>query len=129
VSRESVSDTAPPPVTGALLAVGHQRFVIFCAPCHGPAGFGGGIVAANMRGGRRPPPLRTPRVRAMSADSVLGIVTSGRGLMPSYAWALSARERWAVVAYVAALQGVVTTEDTAAVNDSVRAASLVRGMP
>ena len=115
----------PLPVTDTLLASGRERFAIHCAPCHGAAGFGWSLVAANMRG-RRPPSLRTERVRAMPAGTVFGVVSNGERRMPSYAWALPVRERWAVVAYLAALQGVPTT-DPAALRDSLDAAALARG--
>jgi mono/diheme cytochrome c family protein len=114
----------PLPVTDTLLAVGRERFAIFCAACHGAAGFGGSVVAANMRD-HRPPSLRTDRVRGMSAGRVFGVVSDGVGRMPSFAWALPVRERWAVVAYLAALQGAPTT-DPAAFRDSLDGAALAR---
>ena len=125
VPREAAVDTTMPAVTGALLATGRQRFAIFCAACHGAAGFGGSLVAANMRD-HRPPSLRTAHVQTMAADALLDVVTNGRGRMPGFAWALPLRERWAVVAYVGALQRARPL-DTAAVHDSLLAASFGAG--
>ena len=117
----------PLPVTDTLLATGRERFAIFCAPCHGAAGDGESLVAANTRPGRRPPPLRTARVCAMSPGQLFGIVTDGQRRMPSYAWALTVRERWAVVAYLAALQGAPASERVAR-RDTLDAATLARGV-
>jgi len=127
VPREAESSATPPAVSDALRALGRDRFAIFCAACHGAAGFGGSLVAANMRG-TRPPSLRTPRVETMPARAVFDLITNGRGRMPSFAWALAVRERWAVVAYLGTLrQG--PTVDTGAVHDSLLAASFGRSTP
>lgn len=119
VSRESASDTGavgsgrrvgqpvtiiPLEVTPELLALGRQRFSVFCAVCHGAGGFGGSIVAANM-GPPRPPSLRSAIVRARAPGTIFDIETHGVGRMPPYAPQLTARERWAVVAYLEQLQG------------------------
>jgi mono/diheme cytochrome c family protein len=93
--------TSPVPVDLPLLARGQARFDITCAACHGVMGDGQSQVALNMS--LRPPPsLHLYRDRP---DGYLyQVVTDGFGLMPSYASVLSARDRWAVVAYVRALQ-------------------------
>jgi mono/diheme cytochrome c family protein len=93
--------TSPVPVDLPLLARGRSRFDITCAACHGVMGDGQSQVALNMS--LRPPPsLHLYRDRT---DGYLyQVVTEGFGLMPSYASVLSARDRWAVVAYVRALQ-------------------------
>ena len=114
----------PLPITPELLAEGRGRFAIYCAVCHGAGGFGGSIVAANM-GARRPPSLRTAELRARPAGYVFSVVTQGKGRMPSYAWALSVRQRWAVVAYLGALQAAHPT-DRAEMEDSLYAAELAR---
>lgn len=82
---------------------GRDRYDIYCAVCHGIDGASGTVVAANMPL-RRPPPLLDPRLRAASPRRLESIVAHGYGLMPSYAHALDASDRWAVVAYVRALQ-------------------------
>jgi mono/diheme cytochrome c family protein len=118
VSRESASDTGaigsgmragqpvtivPLEVTPELIALGRQRFAVFCAVCHGAGGFGGSIVAANM-GQPRPPSLRSAIVRARAPGTIFYIATHGLGRMPAYAPQLTTRERWAVVAYLEQLQ-------------------------
>jgi mono/diheme cytochrome c family protein len=109
----------PLDVTPALLALGRAKFTVYCAVCHGAGGFGGSIVAANM-GAPRPPSLRTAAVQALAPGFVFDIATRGIGRMPPYAPQLTARERWAVVAYLEQLQHATSTtpEERA---DSLRA--------
>jgi mono/diheme cytochrome c family protein len=103
VPRERELYAAEPEVTPALLALGRDRFDVVCAPCHGLAGDGDSIVAGKM--GLRPPPsLHEPRLRALAAEAIYGVISDGYGLMPRLSMHLSPRERWAVVAYVRALQ-------------------------
>jgi mono/diheme cytochrome c family protein len=109
----------PLDVTPALLALGRAKFTVYCAVCHGAGGFGGSIVAANM-GAPRPPSLRTAAVQALAPGFVFDIATRGIGRMPPYAPQLTARERWAVVAYLEQLQHATSrTPDERA--DSLRA--------
>jgi mono/diheme cytochrome c family protein len=103
VAREAELDSTAPPITSELLAVGQSRFRIFCSPCHGEAGFGGSVVAANMTG-HRPPSLRRPELARLPPEFYYGVITRGVGRMPSYAAELSRRERWAVIAYLQQLQ-------------------------
>lgn len=84
-----------------LLAVGRKRFDVHCAVCHGVLGDGESQVAINMSL-RRPPSLHA--YRDVADGYVFQVITHGFGLMPSYAAELSVRDRWAVVAYVRALQ-------------------------
>jgi len=92
---------SPVPFDDALLALGRARFEVTCAACHGVLGDGQSQVALNMSL-RRPPSLHLYRDRP---DGYLyQVITEGYGLMPSYARVLSVRDRWAVVAYVRALQ-------------------------
>jgi mono/diheme cytochrome c family protein len=95
--------TIPVPVDAALLTRGEDRFRIFCRTCHGPLGDGQSQVAENMKL-RRPPSLHEPRLRDALPGRLFRVVTEGYGLMPSYEAALSLRDRWAVVAFVRALQ-------------------------
>jgi mono/diheme cytochrome c family protein len=96
-------DAPAPPLTRDLLALGRGRFDRFCAPCHGVAGDGVSVVAEKMLH-RRPPSLHEARLRTMTRAELADVVTRGYGLMPGYADALPPRERWAVAAYVEALQ-------------------------
>ena len=114
--------TIPVPVTPALLARGRSRFGIYCAACHGAAGYGGSIVASNMVT-TRPPSLHSDEARHFAAGYLFDVMTHGKDRMPPYAWALSPEDRWAVAAYVQKLQHEPAT-DTAAVADSEYAAML-----
>jgi len=90
-------------LTPEVLALGRARFEVACSLCHGLAGDGDSTVATKMS--QRPPPsLHEPRLRALSAEAIHTVVRDGYGLMPRASLHLSTRERWAVVAYVRALQ-------------------------
>jgi mono/diheme cytochrome c family protein len=93
--------TAPVPVDAALLARGRTRFDVHCAVCHGVLGDGESQVALNMNL-RRPPSLHD--YRQVTDGYLYQVVTHGFGLMPGYAAELTVQDRWAVVAYVRALQ-------------------------
>jgi len=134
VSRESGADTGaigsgtrdgrevtavPIEITPDLLSLGQKAYGVYCAVCHGAAGYGGSTVAENM-GAPRPPSLRSTAVRALPAGTLFSIETRGIGRMPSYAPELTPTERWAVVAYIGQLQhGSASTPD--ARDDSLRA--------
>ncbi|HVS50828.1 MAG TPA: cytochrome c [Opitutaceae bacterium] len=89
-------------LTPELLARGRERFEIYCAMCHGPDGYGRGIVV--QRGFPAPPSYHDPRLRNAPAGHFFRVITRGYGLMYSYADRLSVEDRWAVVAYIRALQ-------------------------
>jgi mono/diheme cytochrome c family protein len=91
----------PVKVTPELLQVGRKKFDVNCAVCHGILGDGDSLVAKNMA--QRPPPSLHQRVM-LEDGHYYQVITSGFGIMPSYASALTVEERWAVVAYVRALQ-------------------------
>lgn len=91
----------PVQVTPQLLVLGRKKFEINCAACHGLLGDGDSLVAKNMS--QRPPPSLHQRVWAEDGR-YYQVIAKGFGLMPSYASALTLEERWAVVAYVRALQ-------------------------
>jgi mono/diheme cytochrome c family protein len=92
---------SPVAVDAKLLARGRARFDVFCAACHGVLGDGESQVALNMSL-RKPPSLH--QLRDVPDGHFFRVMTSGFGLMPSYAAELSVEDRWAVVAYVRALQ-------------------------
>ncbi|HET8656109.1 MAG TPA: cytochrome c [Longimicrobiaceae bacterium] len=96
---DSAAVTAMPAVTPALLETGRSRFHVYCAACHGEAGYGGSLVALNMTP-PRPPSLRSAAIRALPPATIYAVIENGFGKMPSYAADLDADERWAVVAYV-----------------------------
>jgi mono/diheme cytochrome c family protein len=91
----------PLPVTAQLLALGRKRYDITCATCHGPLGDGDSIVATQMS--LRPPPSLHKYVDR-APGYIFEVATKGFGMMASYAAELTVEERWAVVAYIRALQ-------------------------
>jgi mono/diheme cytochrome c family protein len=102
-TRARGATTVEPVIDRALLARGRVRFDIACAPCHGVLGDGQSVVATKMSL-RRPPSLHEPRLRAYGPERIYDVIVTGYGLMPSYAAYLSVEDRWAVAAYVRALQ-------------------------
>lgn len=102
VAREQEGEPPPPPVTMALLERGRQRFNIDCSVCHGFAGFGDGMVV--QRGFPAPPSYHSDRLRKASNQHYYDVITNGYGVMYSYAQRVSPADRWAIVAYIRALQ-------------------------
>ena len=92
----------PMAVTPAFVQRGRQRFEIYCAPCHGVAGRGDGIVV--RRGFRVPTSFHVDRLRAQPDGYYYDVITSGFGAMPDYAAQIPVPDRWAIVAYLRALQ-------------------------
>lgn len=92
----------PLPVDAALVARGRQRFGIYCTPCHGQTGHGDGMVV--KRGYRRPPSFHQDRLRREKPGYFFDVITNGFGSMPDYAAQIPPADRWAIVAYVRALQ-------------------------
>jgi mono/diheme cytochrome c family protein len=93
----------PVALDAALLDRGEDRFRIFCRSCHGRLGDGRSAVAENMKL-RKPPSLHEPRLREYAPGRLFRVVSEGYGLMPSYIESLPLEDRWAVVAFVRALQ-------------------------
>src|SRR5688500_9981519 len=89
-------------VDEVLLSRGQERYNIFCTPCHDSTGSGQGMVV--QRGYRQPPSFHDARLRNVEAGYFFDIMTNGFGAMPDYRMQLTARDRWAVVAYIRALQ-------------------------
>ncbi len=92
----------PFPVDGAVMARGRERFEIFCAPCHGRTGTGDGMVV--QRGYRRPPTYHDDRLRNAPIGHFVDVIANGFGAMPDYSDEVNARDRWAIAAYIRALQ-------------------------
>lgn len=92
----------PPHVTPALLARGQERYTIFCAPCHGAAGDGNGMIV--QRGFPRPAPFDDPRLVAAPAAHTVDVITRGYGVMYGFDDRVEPADRWAIAAYVKALQ-------------------------
>lgn len=99
---QPIPETLPLPVTAELLARGRERFEIYCTPCHSPLGDGDGMIV--RRGFPAPPSYHTPRLRAVSDGHIYRVITHGHGVMYSYAARVPPDDRWAIVAYIRALQ-------------------------
>ena len=93
---------APPPVTLALLERGQQRYRIFCTPCHSELGDGHGMIV--QRGFPPPPSYHTDRLRAAPVAHFYDVITNGYGAMYSFAYRVPPADRWAIAAYIRALQ-------------------------
>jgi mono/diheme cytochrome c family protein len=94
--------TFPMPVTMDLLARGRERFDINCSPCHGRTGEGNGMVA--RRGFPAPPTFHQDRLRTAPVGHFFEVMTHGYGVMYSYAEHVDPADRWAIAAYIRALQ-------------------------
>jgi hypothetical protein len=94
--------TMPVPVTMDLLRRGRERYNIYCSPCHGLTGSGEGMVV--QRGFRHPPTFHSDRVRQLPVGHYFDAITNGFGAMASYASRVPVRDRWAIIAYIRALQ-------------------------
>jgi mono/diheme cytochrome c family protein len=92
----------PVPVTRQLIERGGERYGIYCAECHGADGYGQGIVV--RRGFPAPPSFHEARDRAEPAGQVFEAISHGYGIMYGFADRISPRDRWAIVAYIRALQ-------------------------
>lgn len=95
------ADTLPP-VTPALLQRGKERYEIYCSPCHGLVGDGNGQVA--LRGFPHPPSYHEARLREAPDRHFFDVITTGHGVMHSYAGRVALPDRWAITAYIRALQ-------------------------
>jgi len=92
----------PIPVNAELVERGQTRFKIYCTPCHGSVGDGGGMVA--NRGFKRPPSYHSERLRGMPVGHYFDVITNGFGAMPPFKNRITPEDRWAITAYVRALQ-------------------------
>ena len=92
----------PPPVTLALLQRGQDRFRSFCTPCHSELGDGRGMVV--HRGFSPPPSYHTQRLREAPTQHFYDVMTNGYGAMYSFAERVPPPDRWAIAAYIRALQ-------------------------
>jgi mono/diheme cytochrome c family protein len=92
----------PMPITAEVMQRGHSRYDIFCSPCHGFDGTGNGMIV--QRGYTPPPSLADDRLRAAAPGHFVDVMTTGTGSMPSYAAQVDPVDRWAIAAYVRALQ-------------------------
>lgn len=100
---DNPGDFLPFPATGELLERGQQRYNIYCAPCHSRLGDGNGVVSG--RGfPRKPPSFHDERLRKVPLGYFFDVMTNGFGSMPDYGSQIPPQDRWAIVAYIRALQ-------------------------
>jgi len=102
VARDQEPPPAAPPVTLALLQRGQQRFNIYCSPCHSETGDGHGMIV--QRGFPAPPSYLSDRLMAAPSQHFYDVITNGYGIMFSYADRVTPADRWAIAAYIRALQ-------------------------
>ena len=102
--KESGGDANALPfaLTAEVLDRGEQRFNIYCTPCHGLSGQGDGMIV--RRGYRQPPSLHVDRLQSAPLGHFYDVMTNGFGAMPDYRAQVAPRDRWAIAAYVRALQ-------------------------
>lgn len=98
----AAASAAPPRLTLALLQRGRERYAIYCTPCHAPDGSGDGAVV--RRGFPRPRDLAAADQRALGAADLFQVISQGRGVMYGFADRVPPQDRWAIAAYVRALQ-------------------------
>jgi hypothetical protein len=96
------SDSFPMPLTAELMARGRERYDIYCSMCHGRVGEGNGMIVA--RGYKRPPSFHSDALRSRKNGYIFDVIGNGFGVMPAYRTMIPASDRWAIVAYVRALQ-------------------------
>jgi hypothetical protein len=94
--------TLPLPLTSDLLARGRERYNIYCTPCHDHVGTGHGMIV--RRGYPRPPSFHIPRLRQVPIGHFFVVITNGSGAMSAYASLVTPHDRWAITAYLRALQ-------------------------
>jgi mono/diheme cytochrome c family protein len=92
----------PPPLTPALIQRGQQRYRIDCTPCHSELGDGHGMVV--QRGFPAPPSYHIDRLRQAPTQHFHDVITHGYGAMYSFAGRVAPADRWAIAAYIRALQ-------------------------
>jgi mono/diheme cytochrome c family protein len=97
-----LADEFPFPVTKAVLERGHERFNIYCSPCHGQTGMGNGMIVS--RGLRPPPSYHDEKLRTQPVGHFFDVMTNGFGAMQDYRAQVDVTDRWAIAAYIRALQ-------------------------
>ena len=115
----------PKVITTALIQRGHEQYDIFCTPCHGLAGNADGMIV--QRGFPKPPLFSSDRLVKAKAQLFYDTITNGKGVMYSYADRVSPADRWAIAAYIRALQASqkavvadLPPEDTAKLGESTK---------
>lgn len=102
VAPGQYGDKLPFPLTAEVLARGQERFNIYCSPCHSRIGDGNGMIV--QRGYRKPPSFHTEGLRNVPLGHFVDVMTNGFGAMPDYSQQVPPSDRWAIAAYIRALQ-------------------------
>lgn len=97
-----LGDYMPFPVTPEVMARGQNRFNVYCTPCHGRVGDGNGFIPS--RGLKHPPSYHIDRLRKVPLAYFFDVMTNGFGVMQDYSAQIPTRDRWAIAAYIRALQ-------------------------
>jgi mono/diheme cytochrome c family protein len=105
------SNDFPFPVTKDVIERGQNRFNVYCTPCHGRLGNGDGMIV--RRGFRKPPSYHIDRLRQVPNGYIFDVITNGFGAMQDYSAQVQPQDRWAIVAYIRALQ----LSQNASIND------------
>jgi mono/diheme cytochrome c family protein len=95
-------DTFPFPITAETVKRGRERYEIFCSACHGMTGYGDGMIV--RRGFRQAASFHEDRLRQAPVGHFFDAITNGWGAMPSYSTQIPVQDRWAIIAYIRALQ-------------------------
>jgi mono/diheme cytochrome c family protein len=120
-------DEFPLPVTRELIDRGENRYNIYCIVCHGPTGNADGMIV--RRGFSPPPTYHDDRLRNAPVGHFFDVMTNGWGKMNSYADKLSAADRWAVVAYIRALQTSQNPDQILRMNSNSAPAAQTQASP
>lgn len=112
--NDELVDVPPVTVDLKLLKRGQERFNIFCSMCHGRTGAGNGMIV--QRGYQQPPTYHSERLRGVPIGHLFEVITYGYATMPAYASQVPVEDRWAIAAYIRALQlsQYATVDDVAA---------------
>lgn len=109
-------DEFPIPVTKELVKRGEERYNIYCMVCHGPVGAGDGMIV--RRGFTPPPTYHDDRLRRAPVGHFFDVISNGWGRMNGYAASIPAADRWAIVAYIRALQVSQNPEEILRMNSN-----------
>jgi mono/diheme cytochrome c family protein len=101
-AQDERADTFPFPITYEVLQHGRDRYMIFCVVCHDTLGTGRGMIV--QRGYTPPPSYHIERLQNAPVGHFFEVITKGYGAMPDYAQQIPPRDRWAIIAYIRALQ-------------------------
>ncbi len=102
MAGDAAAESFPFPIDAAVMQRGQDMFNAYCSPCHGRTGSGEGMVV--QRGFTRPPDLIEPHLREAAPGHFFNVITNGFGAMPEHASQIQVRDRWAIIAYIRALQ-------------------------